>query len=88
MRIASDPTHPDYHHCYRQCTVYLEGSARTHVISADEELRTATTYRLDANGHVQFDKHGNALTDTFYGHVRIDCPAWLNLEQALGKSTR
>jgi len=70
MKISSDRNSP--HYSTERFRVYLEGSERTNIVFADEEGRHAISHRLDSEGNVKFDKNGNALTDEFWGHVRIE----------------
>lgn len=79
MRISILPTDPGYEvwcgllnrHLVK---VYLAGSERKNVVTADEEHRMAVTYRLDANGD-PVTKDGELVMEEFYGEVRIELPA-------------
>jgi hypothetical protein len=78
MRISSDPDDSHFHPHFAHCRIYLAGAERSNVITADEGGRFAVTYRLDEFGITVRDKKtGQALTDKFFGDVRIACSDWL-----------
>jgi hypothetical protein len=78
MRISSNPDDSHYHPHFAACRIYLEGSERSNVVTADEAGRYALTYKLDEWGKQRLDKKtGRPLTETFHGPVRVDCSDWL-----------
>jgi hypothetical protein len=86
MRISVDESDTGYHHAAHLCRIWLEGAERSNVVTADEEHRFAVTLRRNEFGEPVLDKAGQPLTDNFYGAVRIECPAWIELQQGLGHS--
>lgn len=78
MRISTNPKDPGYAVWAgilnrNQTRVFLAGSERSNVVTADEEQRYALVYRLGPDGNIQ-TKDGEILFDDFYGDVRIELP--------------
>ncbi|MCW2764012.1 MAG: hypothetical protein JWR85_4213 [Marmoricola sp.] len=77
MRISLEKDDPGYVDVGAVCgaMVYLAGSARKNVITADEEKRYAKLHKLDTNGNPVIDyAKGEIVTEEFYGDVRIEFP--------------
>lgn len=55
----------------KNAQVFLAGSARWNVVTADEEERKATTLKLDLTGEPLLDKAGRLIVETFRGDVLI-----------------
>jgi hypothetical protein len=77
MRISSNPDDSHFHPNFANCRIYLEGSERSNVMTADEAARFAVVYKLDEWGKQRLDKNGRPLTEAFHGAVRVDCASWL-----------
>lgn len=76
MRISTNPADPGYHVVASLCRVFLAGSERNNVITADEEGRFALVQRLDSDGR-PIVKAGVLLTEQFFGDVRIECSEYV-----------
>ena len=73
MRLSTERNDPGFHPQACLARVYLAGSQRQNVVTADEERRWAKLYRLDEHGRIVV-KDGHALTEDFWGDVRIELP--------------
>lgn len=75
MRMSTDPQDPG-HEAYlkgRPVRVFFDGAEIKGVMTADEEKRLIVAAVLDDKGGYQLDKSKQAvLTETRYGHVRIE----------------
>lgn len=72
-RVSCEPDDPGFTQCKR-CRVWLAGSERKNVVTADEALRYAEVFKLNEHGLCQFDKAGEVMTEEFHGEVVVVCP--------------
>jgi hypothetical protein len=82
MRISSNPDDSAYSQYMHLCRIWLAGSERNNVITADTEKRFALTFCRDEFGRPVLDKDGNQVRQEFWGDVRVDVPDWLRLQSA------
>ncbi len=73
MRVSVDKSDLGYHPRGVRCRVFLAGSERNNVITADEEKRMAVLVKLDEHGRPTI-KGDQVQTEIFYGDVRIERP--------------
>jgi hypothetical protein len=73
MRLSVRSGDPGYHPRASLVRVFLSGSERSNVLTADEEKRWALLHRLDEDGRPIFVK-GEPSTEEFWGDVRIELP--------------
>lgn len=72
MRMSSDDSDPGYDRRYICSKVFIAGSERWNVITADEEKRWALLIKLDENGTAMRDEQtGKLVTEEFFGEVVI-----------------
>lgn len=74
MRVSVDSNDPGWTpHLIGHVKVFFEGAERRYVFTADEEKRMCIVYVLDDNGNLMLNEsRTEILTETIYGHVRID----------------
>jgi hypothetical protein len=84
MRISSRPDDPGYTPHMHDYRVFIAGSERGNVETADEEKRYAVTLDRDEEGRPALDKAGNQRRQEFWGDVRIERAACDEQEDELG----
>ena len=81
MRISSSPDDPSYSQHFHKCRIFVAGSERNNVITADEGKRYALLLRRDEFGAPALNKHGEQIKEPYFGDVRIECDSWLRVAQ-------
>lgn len=71
MRVSTDKADPGYSALAHLARVWLAGSERRNVVTADEGKRWALLHKLDADGRIVV-KDGEIVTEEFWGDVRIE----------------
>lgn len=72
--IEGDPGYDDRLPDQR-VVIFFNGEEMSYVLTADEEAGILVRYKRDANGHyIANPQTGDAVTETLYGGVKIDCP--------------
>jgi hypothetical protein len=84
MRVSSDPKDSGYTPCMHQFRVWLAGSERNNVLTADSDKRYAITLARDEWGKPVLDKNGWQIRQEYYGDVRIERSACDEQEDELG----
>lgn len=77
MRASCDVDDAAWTHHFNVLHIYLAGSERSNVITADEGKRWALVWKLDEFGHKVKDDKGEFVTQEFWGDVCIKCEAWI-----------
>jgi hypothetical protein len=73
MRVSSLPGDPGYTPAMHQYQVWVAGSLRNNVVTADEGKRYALLFRRDEFGAPVLDKKtGAQVVEPYYGDVRIE----------------
>jgi hypothetical protein len=84
MRISSDPTDCGYTPRAHEYRVWLAGSERNNIVTADDSARFATTFRRNEFGEPVKDKNGAQVVERFWGDVRIERQACDEQEDEMG----
>jgi hypothetical protein len=73
MRVSSDPHDGGYTPAMHQYQVWVAGSLRNNVVTADDSKRFALLFRRDEFGAPVLDKKtGAQVVEPYYGDVRIE----------------
>jgi hypothetical protein len=72
MRISTLPTDAGYTPRAHEYRVWLAGSERNNIVTADDQERFAVTFRRNEFGEPVKDKTGAQVTERFWGDVRIE----------------
>jgi hypothetical protein len=85
MRVSSDPKDSGYTPAMHQYQVWVAGSLRNNVVTADDSKRFALLFRRDEFGAPVLDKKtGAQVLEPYYGDVRIERQACDEQEDELG----
>jgi hypothetical protein len=72
MRISTLPSDVGYTPRAHEYRVWLAGSERNNIVTADDQERFAVTFRRNEFGEPVKDKTGAQVTERFWGDVRIE----------------
>jgi hypothetical protein len=85
MRVSSLPGDSGYTPAMHQYQVWVAGSLRNNVVTADDSKRFALLFRRDEFGAPVLDKKtGAQVLEPYYGDVRIERPPCDEQEDELG----
>jgi hypothetical protein len=85
MRVSSLPGDSGYTPAMHEYQVWVAGSLRNNVVTADDQKRFALLFRRDEFGAPVLDKKtGAQVLEPYYGDVRIEHTACDEQEDELG----
>jgi gamma-glutamylcysteine synthetase len=84
MRVSSRPDDPGYTPCFHQFRIFIAGTERSNVETADDSKRYAVQLARDEWGKPVLDKNGWQIRQEYYGDVRIERQACDEQEDELG----